>query len=231
MVIVAVIAFLAAGFVSMPASAQAPAAVPSVRAAQATYVVGRDQAASLQAKDMPEACAGQPVTASFFVRNGAEPMQVSAFRDSPTASAVVPATGAVEAQLALPRSLSEPVRVWPGLSGSCLKQPVIDESLGIELAVFDPAANPAGTSSIVVSADGLASVANRPDGLSIGAVVRSISVFADAKPCTTVSVDPKLTGHEAVVMKLGASGQPSECSRAGAAITFTNGDGKSSSRR
>lgn len=224
-VIATVIGLLGLAFGLIPAVAETSPTIPVVRADSTTYVVGRDASMTVRGQ-LPAACAGQPVQLSLFLRDGANPQHISAFPNSSSvAAATAAADSAVAGAIPLPDSLGAPLHVFPGISGTCMAEPIVDGTLGVELAVQDPKANAGSASSVLVSPAGLASV---PSGRSetFGAIISVLNVFADGKQCDSAKTDPAATGGARVVLHLGIGSQPPECSRAGATITFTNSAGQ-----
>ena len=201
----------------------AMAASPVV-AERTTYVIGRDTEMRVSGQ-LPTPCAGQIVEVSLYSRDGAEPSRISAFAGTESVTTTVAADGSFAALLPLPTSLVKPARVFPGATGACLDAPAVDESLGAELAVAVANPEPSGSSYVYVSSEGLASHPSGQDGLSFGQLLGSITAFADFQRCATESTDPERTGGADVVLHLGAPGQPPECSRPGALITFADGAG------
>lgn len=209
-----------------PAAAQAPA--PSIRASFPVSVVGRDAAMNVVG-NLPASCAGREVEVGLFIRDRGDPKVITPFEPSNTArtNAAVSTAGTFSVSFPLPRELPDgPTRVWPGVRGDCVDAPVVDDSLGVELAVLDPVRNPGRTSTVLLSSEALASVSNGPDRTSLGAFLGSVEVRADGERCTGVATDGVSAGSPPLALRLGEAGQPAACSRAGARLTFFNSRGQ-----
>ena len=150
--------------------------------------------------------------------------ELAAISVSATASA-----GSFPVVLPLPAALTgDPVRVWPGVSGGCLAAPVYDSGPGIDLAKLDAAENPGKTSTIVVYGPALKSTSpTNPDKTTLGDFTGSITVKANGVACTTANVGKGSTTDASgnVRIHLGTAGQPTQCSTAGATLTFVRADG------
>lgn len=208
------------------AAAQAPAR--GVRATSPVSVVGRDVALSVVGNVAP-ACAGQSLDTGLFVRDRADPKVITPF-ESPAAtpaSTAVNSDGTFTASIPLPRELPDgPTRVWPGVQGDCLDAPIIDDSLGVELAILDPVRNPGSTSTILLSSAALASVSNGPDKVPLGAFLGSVDVRADGESCASIVTDSVSAGSAPLALRLGEADQPAVCSKPGAHLTFLNKRGQ-----
>lgn len=222
----ALLAMVPIGFSVSPAAAEQQ--VPAVRAGASVRVIGKDLALPISGSLGP-GCAGQVVEAGLFVRDRADPKLITPF-GSPAAtpaSTAVNSDGTFTASIPLPRELpGGPTRVWPGVQGSCLEAPVVDDLLGVELAVLDPARNPGNTSTILLSPEALASVSNGPDRTPLGAFLGSVTVLADGQPCASVTTDGVTAGSLPPVLRLGEPGQPAACAKPGAHLTFINKRGQ-----
>ena len=220
------VALLTVAFGLAPVAAQAPA--QSVRASSPVSVVGRDVALSV-AGNLAPACAGQNVDTGLFVRDRANPRVITPF-GSPAAtpaSTSVNTDGTFTAAIPLPQELPDgPTRVWPGVQGDCLDASIVDDSLGVELAVLDPVRNPGNTSTILLSSAALASVSNGPDKVRLGAFLGSVDVRADGESCASVVTDSMSAGSAPLALRLGEAGQPAACSKPGAHLTFLNKRGQ-----
>lgn len=208
------------------AAAQAPAR--GVRATSPVSVVGRDVALSVVGNVAP-ACAGQSLDTGLFVRDRADPKVITPF-ESPAAtpaSTAVNSDGTFTASIPLPRELPDgPTRVWPGVQGDCLDAPIIDDSLGVELAILDPVRNPGSTSTILLSSAALASVSNGPDKVPLGAFLGSVDVRADGESCASIVTDSVSAGSAPLALRLGEADQPAVCSKPRAHLTFLNERGQ-----
>lgn len=208
------------------AAAQAPA--QGVRATSPVSVVGRDVALSVVGNVAP-ACAGQNLDTGLFVRDRADPKVITPFESlaATSASTVVNSDGTFAASIPLPRELPDgPTRVWPGVQSDCLDTPIVDDSLGVELATLDPGRNPESTSTILLSSAALASVSNGPDKATLGAFLGSVDVRADGESCATIMTDSVSAGSAPLALRLGEAGQPAACSKPGAHLTFLNKRGQ-----
>jgi len=186
-----------------PAAAQAPA--QSVRATSPVSVVGRDLALSV-AGNLAPACAGQNLDAGLFVRDRADPKVITPFESlaATSASTVMNSDGTFAASIPLPRELPDgPTRVWPGVQSDCLDTPIVDDSLGVELAVLDRVRNPGSTSTILLSSAALASVSNGPDKATLGAFLGSVDVRADGESCARIMTDSVSAGSAPLTLRLG----------------------------
>lgn len=214
--------------VSGPAFAAGYPPVPQIRANVPVAVVG-ESASLLVSGQAPAACVGQAVHVALFIRDRAQPSLVSAYSQGgqlPVA-AVVGSDGAFSAVVPLPAALaSGPTRVWPGFSGSCTAAPIVDESLGVELAVRDTAQNPGSTSTVLLSSAALSSVGNRPDKVTLGAFTGSVTALADGLRCASIATDLAVARGAPLKLRLGGPGQPPQCSSVGARLTFVNAQGQ-----
>lgn len=220
------VALLTVAFGLAPAAAQAPA--QSVRATSPVGVVGRDVALSVGGNLAP-ACAGQNLDIGLFVRDRADPRVITPFGSPATtpASTAVNSDGTFTASIPLPGELPDgPSRVWPGVQGDCLDAPVVDDSLGVELAILDSVRNPGSTSTIVLSSAALASISNGPDKVPLGAFLGSVDVRADGESCASIVTDSVNAGAAPLALRLGEAGQPAACSKPGAHLTFFNKRGQ-----
>lgn len=220
------VALLTVALGLVPVGAQAPA--QSVRASSPVSIVGRDVALSVVGNVAP-ACAGQDLDAGLFVRDRADPKVITPFGSlaATSASTVVNSDGTFAASVPLPRELPDgPIRVWPGVQGDCLDAPVVDDSLGVELAVLDPVRNPGSTSTILLSSAALASVSNGPDKVPLGAFLGSVDVRADGESCASIATESVSAGSAPLALRLGEAGQPAACSKPGAHLTFLNKRGQ-----
>lgn len=219
-------ALLTVAFGLAPAAAQAPA--QGVRATSPVSVVGKDLALSV-AGNLAPACAGQSLDVGLFVRDHADPKVITPF-GSPAAapaSTVVNSDATFTASIPLPRELPDgPTRVWPGVQGDCLDAPIVDDSLGVELAILDPVRNPGSTSTILLSSAALASVSNGPDKVTLGAFLGSVEVRADGQRCASVVTDSVSAGSAPLSLRIGEADQPAACSKPGAHLTFLNKRGQ-----
>jgi hypothetical protein len=220
----AIVIFVAWGAAAIPASAQTD--VPSIRAVAGVIVVGRDTGIVVAGRT-PPACAGAMLTAGLFVRDRAQPSLVTAYPGALATSIRAGSDGSFTGSVPAPATLSSgPTRVWPGVSGGCLSTPIVDESLGVEVALLDPARNPGNTSTILLSPAALGSVSNGPEKTTLGAFVGSVSVLANGQKCAEVSTDPGVTRGGDVSLRLGESGQPASCAADGSSLTFLNARGE-----
>lgn len=219
------------GVVSSALAALPPGVAGIVTPQQRAVVIGRDMQVTVNV-ELPDSCAGTSVELRLYqaptdgsnVLQPATPPEFSRIAVNQSA-----AKGRFAVVLLLPTSLAgDPVRLWPGVSGSCLAAPLYDSGLGIDFAKVDATENPGNTSTIVVSGAALKLTSpTDPSHTTLGQFTGSITIMADGVACATAKLGGGATTDAAgnVRIHLGTAGQPTQCSTAGAAITFVRADG------
>ena len=120
-------------------------------------------------------------------------------------------------EVRLPANLPSGLKtLWPGVTGACLKSPVVSVAPGLLFGVRDPSENPGLSGTFVVPRASLFM------GRSEQVVSGSLTAFADGVQCTVVSlVDSKGKDSDGNVrIHVGGPSQPSACARQGAVVTF-----------
>lgn len=219
-VIAVILAGVVIGLEFQPVLAQ-ESPVPFVRALEAVSVVGQDEFLEVHGY-VPSECAGTEVIASLFVRAAAQPSDITPLDGSASAVATIDSDGTFQTAIPIPPSLGrDPIRAWPGVTGSCLATALVDESLGVELAVRDEELNADGRSTVQLSSSALLTVSNGPERTPLGQFVGSVTAVSDGQTCSSVSVWP-VHADSPPELPIGEAGQPEACSRSGARLIFFN---------
>ncbi|MFN0148003.1 MAG: hypothetical protein ACKVT1_15980 [Dehalococcoidia bacterium] len=207
-------------FSSQAARAQEPP-TPNARiespAPLALFVLGRDSVVPVRAL-LPPACGGQDVDVALYDRDGARVLGL--LPGTAATKATVSPTGSVEANVAMPKAGL--MSAWPGVSGPCLKEPLVSQRLGIIVGVLDEAANGKDVATFVIPAASLTVPGT-------GRVLASaLTARVDGATCATADTADARSKDNAgnVRIRVGGPAQGAACSRAGAEVTFLLPDGR-----
>jgi hypothetical protein len=183
------------------------------------YIAGEDESVEIDAT-LPASCSpGSKVLVALFQVEGDPAINVAdpLFE---SAEAVVDPGGRVHGSVKIPTSLPRSLRsLWPGVSGACLETPFVSSNPApLVFGIRDVVENPGNSSTFVVPRESL--YRGNPKQV----VHTTMTAYASGQKCATVDFDDDLAKDEEgnVRLHIGGPNQPSECSQAGATVTFDN---------
>ncbi|MBI2764483.1 MAG: hypothetical protein HYX53_01085 [Chloroflexi bacterium] len=187
--------------------------------ARYVYAFGSNEDITITAQ-LPARCAGADATIGFFANGGAA--RVNGLDASLGSSQIkVPSNGLASGSVRVPISGSLKT-VWPGVTSTCLANPVVSVGRPVLFGVRDESANPGGAASFVIPVFSLNA------GGTVQVARGTLTVLVDDTVCGSVDLEDKANKDNDgnVWIRVGRADQPKTCNKPGATVSFRypNGD-------